>query len=324
MVSSDKIILKVTQNIPIFYRKKAETIFKTIRKGIEPFIRYALPPRCLGCGDIVTEDHAFCPKCWQSLNFLLVPTCIQCGLPLSTDLQYELRCARCLHKPPSFDRMNAVVAYGETAKGLVLRCKYGKQTMLAYSMAKLMRRFVVKEPDKQLSSCAQKVEPFAEHQHHYGQEGYSSPIALSDSHFSEEIINSSRSENPLIIPVPLHRWRLWQRGFNQTALIAKALAKMSGFDYDFDILCRIKSTANLGRFNAKQRLNIVKNAFAVRFPKNGHNPIKGRNIILIDDVFTTGATTESCAKILKKAGAHSVHVICWARVIPDEYYNNPL
>lgn len=273
-----------------FLKKKQINLIKKGLKaayfGLKTVIDYALPPRCPHCGAVILADHSFCVDCWQSLHFLVEPACIQCGFPLPRDQQYEPLCARCLQHPPSFDRMNAAVAYDEISKQLVLRCKYGKQTMLAQGMAKLMMRFLPAKSD----------------------------VLAIQQQASEE---DSISRIPLIMPVPLHRWRLWQRGFNQAALIGQYLAKISGYDYDCDSLYRQHSTVPLGHLTPKQRHKTVEKAFALRTGKKNKSLV-GRDIILVDDVFTSGATTESCAKLLKKAGVKSVHVLCWARVIPKD------
>jgi ComF family protein len=113
----------------------------------------------------------------------------------------------------------------------------------------------------------------------------------------------------LLVPVPLHRWRLWQRGFNQAVLIARAL----GREMNPDLLRRTRATPRLKGLDPSQRRKVVDGAFAVRPGAS----IKGKKIILVDDVLTTGATAEACAKALRKAGAAGVELIAFARVLPD-------
>jgi ComF family protein len=114
----------------------------------------------------------------------------------------------------------------------------------------------------------------------------------------------------LLVPVPLHRRRLWNRGFNQAALIARALGRRAGHPVDVELLRRTVHTPRLKGMNPVQRREAVKNAFALRAGKD----VRGRTIILVDDVITTGSTAEACAKLLKRHGAASVELIAWARV----------
>ncbi len=119
-----------------------------------------------------------------------------------------------------------------------------------------------------------------------------------------------------IIPVPLHYRRMVARRYNQSALIAKALCDDTGHKYVPDVLLRVRATAIQGHMNMKDRLRNVKGAFAVN--KRYAQDIKGKNIVIIDDVYTTGATVIECTKALLKAGAAEVHVLSLARVVyPD-------
>ena len=118
-----------------------------------------------------------------------------------------------------------------------------------------------------------------------------------------------------IIPVPLHRHRLWARGYNQSMLIANTLAKSKNLNVFSDILVRLVPTPPLRNMDKKKRKNIVKSAFQVK-PKT-KSIVCGGTFILIDDVYTTGATANACAKALKRAGAKSVFVFCWARVLRE-------
>jgi ComF family protein len=119
----------------------------------------------------------------------------------------------------------------------------------------------------------------------------------------------------LVTPVPLHWTRLWSRSFNQSALIAKSLALSNGLDYIPDMLVRDKRTPLLRGMTAKARLKAVGNAFALNSRWSSH--IKGARILLIDDVYTSGATSDACIKVLKRAGADWVQLFCWARVLKE-------
>ena len=118
----------------------------------------------------------------------------------------------------------------------------------------------------------------------------------------------------VLIPVPLHRWRIWKRGYNQSALIASSLAKSGGLALDLDLLRRVKATPVLRGLGRRERALAVRGAFAIRDKAS----LAGKSFILVDDVFTSGATANACARTLKRAGAKRVEIICWARVISEE------
>lgn len=120
---------------------------------------------------------------------------------------------------------------------------------------------------------------------------------------------------PLIIPVPLHRWRLWRRGYNQGVLLAQELAKLGAGELMVDGIIRTKQTPPLGGLGRKEREKTLAGAIAIRPSRGGK--IKDRAIVLVDDVLTSGATSDACVTALKKAGAQAVRVACFARVLDE-------
>jgi len=118
----------------------------------------------------------------------------------------------------------------------------------------------------------------------------------------------------LLVPVPLHRWRLFRRRYNQAALLAQALARIAARPVLPDALVRTRPTAALGGKGAGERRAEVADAFAVRARRAER--VAGRRVLLIDDVMTSGATASACARALKAAGAAGVDVLAAARV-PD-------
>lgn len=119
-------------------------------------------------------------------------------------------------------------------------------------------------------------------------------------------------EAELIVPVPLHYLRLIRRGFNQAGWLAAALARRSGAKLSVDALKRARATPIQGGLSATGRRRNVEGAFRVRGSRR--KLVQGRRVLLVDDVLTTGATAEACAKALKRAGAACVDVITLARV----------
>ncbi|WP_235830125.1 ComF family protein [Algihabitans albus] len=117
----------------------------------------------------------------------------------------------------------------------------------------------------------------------------------------------------VIAPVPLHRWRLLRRRYNQAALLAHQLGRLSGKAVVPDLLLRRRNTPSQGRLSRGQRRLNVRGAFAVAPRRSGQ--VVGASILLIDDVLTTGATLEACARALKRAGAARVEVLTLARAV---------
>lgn len=233
----------------------------------KPALDFALPPRCPSCGVIVDGDDRFCLDCWQQLDHL-DQGCVQCGDPLVLQSADAALCGACLADPPAFDTMRAAVRYGDIARTIALRLKYGGRIGLARLIARSMQRHM------------------------------------------------DGLEDALIAPVPLHRLRIWRRGFNQAALIAQALGAESQQRLRLDALVRTRATPYLRAMGARERAKTVRGAFVVNPARR--DSLTGRAVILVDDVYTSGATVAACAKTLKRAGAAEVHVRCWARVCKDE------
>jgi competence protein ComFC len=114
----------------------------------------------------------------------------------------------------------------------------------------------------------------------------------------------------LIIPVPLHPEREHERGFNQASLLARELARLSRLPLDeHSVVRRIHTDRHRAGMDARARRDSVADAFAIRHPKL----VGGQRVLLVDDVFTTGATVSACAAVLKEMGAEEVFVLTVAR-----------
>ncbi|MXP46675.1 ComF family protein [Altererythrobacter luteolus] len=117
----------------------------------------------------------------------------------------------------------------------------------------------------------------------------------------------------LLVPVPLHRGRLWARGYNQAALLAARIAKLTEQPLVVDGLLRNRKTPSLGGLGRKERERALAGVIEVN-PRR-RSSIDGAKVVLVDDVLTSGATSESCVRALKKAGANQVIIACFARVL---------
>ena len=111
----------------------------------------------------------------------------------------------------------------------------------------------------------------------------------------------------VIVPVPLHKEREKKRGYNQATLIARALGRELGIPVEEELVYRIKSTVPQKELKGKERQNNLKNAFKI-----GRNDVKLKTIIVVDDVYTTGATMNEMAHCLKNVGIHRVYCISLA------------
>jgi ComF family protein len=120
----------------------------------------------------------------------------------------------------------------------------------------------------------------------------------------------------VVVPVPMHWTRLWSRSFNQSALIAQELARLGGMEFVPDLLLRRRRTPSMRGLSLKERRKSVAKAFEANPARS--RAIDGARIILVDDVVTTGATSDGCIKTLKKSGADWVQLFCWARALRGE------
>lgn len=239
-----------------------ETVRRFLAAGGRHALDFALPPRCPGCGVIVADLHRFCSDCWTGIHWLGANGgCETCGLPLEATEADE--CGRCLAQPPAIARTRAAVEYGDVARALVMKLKYGRKVGAAATMATFM---------------APLADPSAE---------------------------------AVLVPVPLHRRRLWTRGFNQSVLIAGELARRLDLKVSRDAIRRVRSTRPLKGMGVRQRQREVGRAFEVR----DRTAVEGRHILLVDDVLTSGSTSDACAKALLKNGAARVDLLCFARVV---------
>jgi ComF family protein len=121
------------------------------------------------------------------------------------------------------------------------------------------------------------------------------------------------AESDVIVPVPLHWLRLFQRRYNQAALLAQALGRATELPVVPDLLLRRRNTPSQGHLSADQRARNVAGAFAVH--RRQRQRLAGARVLLIDDVMTTGATAAACTRTLRRAGAKQVRVLTLARVV---------
>jgi ComF family protein len=242
------------------------------------------PARCAGCDETVPEAALFCAPCSLSLN-PLCGVCPGCALPRHHDPRELMfagkRCARCLRVPLPFTTGNACFEYGETIARAIVRMKHGKRRELARRLARLM------------------VPSLAD--------------LLARAHLGPDDV---------VVPVPLHNAKLRDRGFNQALELARfaligiarapRLKPAQGLPrLERSLLHRTRDTRSLGHASPAARFAEVAGAFVVSETER----VRNRRVVVVDDVYTTGATFSECSDALITAGAADVHVLALARAV---------
>jgi ComF family protein len=235
------------------------------------------PPRCAGCDG--WDERLFCDDCRLQLRVLQGPLCTVCGKPFDP-LAFATLCAECRpsrnNKPPEFPALRSCFAFDGPSREAIHRYKYQGQSSLVHLLAQELADFWARDCNGTLQT----------------------------------------SHCDLMTPVPLHWWRAYRRGYNQSELLANQLSLKMDVPSKV-LLRRVKPTRPQVELDRGQRAENVKNAFQIE--ATHAELIKAKTILLIDDVCTTGATLRECAKALKKGGAAAVYALTVARQIPSSH-----
>jgi ComF family protein len=267
------------------------------------FLDAVFPPKCIVCNrlfkpttkelgieqlpndateitDLFAESYrllAFfcCSDCVTAFAAISSPMCTCCGIPFKSQQDQDHLCGDCISSPKKFRMARAAMAYDQQLMAVIHRFKYAAKTQLARPLGGLMLNVFMRQWD------GEKVD--------------------------------------LILPVPLHPQKIRSRGFNQSYLLIrgwKAVAKamhiaFSDIPIPTDVITRSKATVPQTGLGRRQRLKNVKGVFSLRFPEK----IYGKKVLLVDDVYTTGATVNECARLLLKFGALQVDVLTLARAV---------
>ena len=232
---------------------------------------------CLLCASHDGGELGLCGACLESLPWHSVPQCPQCALVTQSA---GLTCGSCLSSAPDFDATHALFSYDFPIDRLLQHYKYKNSLHLAQTFASLLLQY-------RLSGHAK-----LDHVNRY--------------HAKQHNID-------LIIPMPMHKARLKQRGFNQALEIARILSNKLHIPLDYTACQRHKLTPPQASLPHKERIKNIHGVFHCQ------QNLQGLNIAIVDDVMTTGASLNELAKTLKQAGA--VHVECWAiaRTLPKPH-----
>jgi len=240
-------------------------------KILAAILDFIFPPRCPVCGELVSINGQICGACWNKLNWIGDPKCAKCGYPFPANLEHDKN-----------------MLCPDCAKDLSSKRKPRLDWMRAASVYDDASR------DMML--------PFK----HGGKLQFGIPMSRAMTTMLGEL----PTKELIVMPVPLAYRRLWKRGYNQAALLARPIAKHIGVSIDYNSVKRIHR-ADMGHKNRAQRKRNIAGVFRVRCP----NKVRGRAILLVDDVCTTGATMDELAKVLKKAGAKWVGGITFCRTV---------
>ena len=232
----------------------------------------------------------------RAVELLLPPLCLACRAPVEG--QGGL-CGRCwwgidFIEPPLCDRLGIPLPY---AVGERIVSAAALADPPDYDRARAVARFG--------DVMRQLIHDLKFRDRHEGMELFAGWL----EHAGSELLRDA----DLIVPVPLHVSRLWARRFNQSSLLGRALSRRTGVPFEPSLLKRRKRTQSQVGLTIDQRRRNVAAAFAVSERKL--TALDGRSVLLIDDVITTGATANACAKALKKAGAARVDLLALGRVV---------
>jgi ComF family protein len=232
-----------------------------------------LPKECLVCGK---EKTWLCPDCFLKINIINEESCFGCG----QKNKFGELCRSCRNKF-YFDGLIGAVSYADPIVEKIIKTfKYNFVKDLDIFLEKLLFIFFT---------------------HHLER--------ISIAGIQEKNISPLLDQSELIIiPVPLHYRRKNWRGFNQSELLGESFAQKYNFRYDNKNLIRIKNNKPQAKLSDKKRKNNIKNCFAWK-----GEDLKDKNIILIDDVATSGSTLNECAKLLKYHGARKIWCLTVAK-----------
>lgn len=228
-------------------------------------------------------------------DIIVPPCCVVCRAPLGA---HHLLCATCwreVHfiRPPLCDVLGIPLPF-DTGERTVSAAALARPP--AYDRARAVAHFS--------GSMRTLIHQFKYADRHDGRALFGRWLAEA----GRELLAGAE----VVVPVPLTRWRLLSRRFNQAAILAQELSRQTGLATEPLLLQRTRFTKTQVGLTHDQRRRNVAGAFGV--PRARRQRLVGRNVLLIDDVITTGATAEACARALKRAGAARVDVLVLARV----------
>ena len=259
-------------------------IVKKVMEGIGRAV-FPVDIYCICCGSVIdsTRMYSLCDSCIVKFQWAGEGLCRKCGKLLGTNWTHDI-CYDCRTIRHYFDKGYTCCQYDLYARAVVMDLKYRDKSYIGRIIGDIMADRMESELDN-----------------------YDMPEKKYD----------------LVIPVPVSKERMKERGYNQAGLIASRFAERMGIPYDETVLIRSSKTVAMKDLNAMQRRLNIKGAFEVtergkkliraelkmgEYDKDG----QAKSLMLIDDIYTTGATLDECARVLKEAGAERVDVLTFA------------
>jgi ComF family protein len=257
--------------------------------------------------DVASGARELAPRSRRGVSFgavfapladlLLPPVCIVCRTRIGG---HGLICGGCFAEiefiaPPLCDRLGVPLPY-DTGEGKQLSAAAIAKPPV-YDRARAVARYS--------STMRELIQSFKYRDRHEGLPLFGRWLMKAGA----ELL----AEADLVVPVPLYSWRLWSRRFNQSAMLAHEVGRLADVPVDCHALRRVRKTTSQVGLSPDQRRRNVAGAFKV--PNSRASAVAGKSIVLIDDVITTGATADACARALRRAGAAKVDVLALARAV---------
>jgi len=262
---------------------KVAELSADLNRAIAPLIDLVFPPRCPLCGDAVASHGGLCVECWGELVMPGDPCCSLCQRPLPDRIVEQ-----------GIDAALAL-ADGEQGAWVCAPCLADPPAHAGIAAATIYN-----------AASRRLILSFK----------HGRKIALADLMVRLMVPRVPALDGEwLVVPVPLHRWRLWRRGFNQSALLARGIARALAQPLVVDALQRPRATPTLGHLGKSRRAALLQGA--IRFNPAHAARLKGADVVLVDDVLTSGATTDACLKALRKCGVRRVRIACFSRVLDE-------
>ncbi len=248
--------------------------------------KYVFPPAlyCIACGAIIDSSRTYmlCDDCMKNFSWNTGATCHTCGKALgpvlssaieagiyrSGDKGTPLFCYDCMKVQHCFSRGYSCLSYGSIEKTPIISLKYGEQAYIGKMLGEML--------------CDRLF------------------LAIETEYYGEIPWD-------IIVPVPIHITRILKRGYNQAEIIGRKVAESIGIPMDTGILTRKRTTGKM-KGTSEDRIKNIEGAFAITEKALSCDVLRNKTVLLIDDVYTTGATADECSRMLMNAGAQNVQI----------------